>query len=71
MEVELQNAAFKYFMDVLAAIILEAKRNGRWDLGILGKTSRDQISISNREKVLYHLRSVIPILLLLNNIKLT
>lgn len=34
-EVELQNALFKYFTDTLAAVILQAKRNGRWDLGIL------------------------------------
>ncbi|XP_048257118.1 protein strawberry notch homolog 1-like [Haliotis rufescens] len=35
MEVELQNSLFKYFTDTLTAIILEAKRNGRWDMGIL------------------------------------
>ncbi len=33
----LQNALFKYFQDTLKAVILQAKRNGRWDLGILGK----------------------------------
>ena len=37
MEVALQNALFKYFSTTLAAIILEAKRSGRWDMGILGK----------------------------------
>ena len=37
MEVALQNALFKYFSDTLAAIILEAKRSGRWDMGILGR----------------------------------
>lgn len=31
----LQNAIFQFFSDVMAAVILEAKRNGRWDLGIL------------------------------------
>ena len=38
MEVALQNALFKYFSTTLAAIILEAKRSGRWDMGILGKS---------------------------------
>ncbi|CAH1801640.1 unnamed protein product [Owenia fusiformis] len=33
--VELQNAIFKYFTDTLNAVILQAKANGRWDLGIL------------------------------------
>ncbi|ESO95520.1 hypothetical protein LOTGIDRAFT_117101, partial [Lottia gigantea] len=35
MDVELQNGLFKYFTETLTAIILEAKRNGRWDMGIL------------------------------------
>jgi hypothetical protein len=26
-----------FFSDVLAAIILEAKRTGKWDMGIMGK----------------------------------
>ena len=37
MEVALQNDLFKYFSDTLTAIILDAKRSGRWDMGILGK----------------------------------
>lgn len=37
MEVALQNAMFKYFSETLTAIILDAKRSGRWDMGILGK----------------------------------
>jgi hypothetical protein len=40
--VNLQNAIFNYFSDVLAAVILDAKRTGKWDMGILdlgGKTS--------------------------------
>ena len=37
MEVICQNTLFKYFSDTLAAIILEAKRSGRWDMGILGR----------------------------------
>ena len=36
MEVVLQNTLFKYFSNSLASIILEAKRSGRWDMGILG-----------------------------------
>lgn len=37
MPVELQNRLFKYFTDTLAAIITQAKKLGRFDLGILGK----------------------------------
>ncbi len=36
MPVELQNRLFKYFTDTLAAIITQAKKMGRFDLGILG-----------------------------------
>ena len=36
MQVELQNALFAYFTETLTTIILQAKRNGRWDMGILG-----------------------------------
>lgn len=35
MPVELQNRLFKYFTDTLAAIIGQAKKLGRFDLGIL------------------------------------
>ncbi|KAL3856506.1 hypothetical protein ACJMK2_011256 [Sinanodonta woodiana] len=35
MEVEIQNALFQYFSSTLTAIILEAKKSGRWDMGIL------------------------------------
>ena len=37
-QVAVQNALFQYFTDTLAAICLQAKRNGRWDMGILGKS---------------------------------
>lgn len=37
MPVELQNRLFKYFTDTLAAIISQAKRTGKYDMGILGK----------------------------------
>lgn len=36
MPVELQNRLFKYFTDVLHHIITQAKKSGRFDLGILG-----------------------------------
>lgn len=35
MPVELQNRLFKYFTDTLAAIISQAKRTGKYDMGIL------------------------------------
>uniref|UniRef100_A0A673CEL9 Protein strawberry notch homolog 1 n=1 Tax=Sphaeramia orbicularis TaxID=375764 RepID=A0A673CEL9_9TELE len=37
MEVQQQNALFQYFSDTLAAVIQEAKKNGRYDMGILVK----------------------------------
>lgn len=37
MAVHQQNALFQYFSDTLAAVIQEAKRNGRYDMGILGE----------------------------------
>lgn len=37
MPVELQNRLFKYFTDTLTAIIGQAKKMGRFDLGILGE----------------------------------
>lgn len=37
MEVHQQNALFQYFSDTLTAVIQEAKKNGRYDMGILGK----------------------------------
>lgn len=36
MPVELQNRLFQYFTDVLHHIITQAKKSGRFDLGILG-----------------------------------
>ena len=35
MPVELQNRLFQYFTDTLAAIVTQAKKSGRFDLGIL------------------------------------
>lgn len=37
MPVELQNRLFKYFTDTLTAIISQAKRTGKYDMGILGE----------------------------------
>uniref|UniRef100_A0A8C7QJP6 Protein strawberry notch homolog 1 n=1 Tax=Oncorhynchus mykiss TaxID=8022 RepID=A0A8C7QJP6_ONCMY len=37
MAVQEQNALFQYFSDTLAAVIQNAKKNGRYDMGILGK----------------------------------
>ena len=37
MEVHQQNALFQYFSDTLNAVIQNAKKNGRYDMGILGK----------------------------------
>jgi hypothetical protein len=37
MPVDLQNRLFKYFTDTLNAIITQAKKSGRFDMGILGK----------------------------------
>lgn len=38
MEVQQQNALFQYFSDTLSAVIQNAKKTGRYDMGILGKT---------------------------------
>ena len=37
MPVDLQNRLFKYFTDTLAAIITQAKKTGKYDMGILGE----------------------------------
>ena len=47
MEVVLQNALFQYFAKTLEAVILEAKRSGRWDMGILGKKISRIVDESN------------------------
>ena len=35
-EVELQNKLFRYFTDTLTSVIVDQKRRGAWDMGILG-----------------------------------
>uniref|UniRef100_A0A673ZWU8 Protein strawberry notch homolog 1 n=1 Tax=Salmo trutta TaxID=8032 RepID=A0A673ZWU8_SALTR len=42
MAVQEQNALFQYFSDTLAAVILNAKKNGRYDMGILDLGSGDE-----------------------------
>uniref|UniRef100_A0A3Q2P2F5 Protein strawberry notch homolog 1 n=1 Tax=Fundulus heteroclitus TaxID=8078 RepID=A0A3Q2P2F5_FUNHE len=42
MEVQQQNALFQYFSDTLTAVIQEAKKNGRYDMGILDLGSGDE-----------------------------
>lgn len=43
MEVQQQNALFQYFSDTLNAVIQNAKKNGRYDMGILGKKSSQAV----------------------------
>ncbi|RUS79533.1 hypothetical protein EGW08_012701 [Elysia chlorotica] len=42
MKVAVQNALFTYFTETLTSIILEAKRNGRWDMGIMDLGSGEE-----------------------------
>lgn len=48
--VELQNAIFTFFSDVLAAVILEAKRTGKWDMGILDLGSNNEVVFRKETK---------------------
>lgn len=41
MPVDLQNKLFKYFTDTLAAIVIQAKKAGRYDMGILDLGSNE------------------------------
>ncbi len=47
LKVELQNVLFKYFSDTLAYIVSQAKREGRYDQGILdvGLTEEDHVEL--------------------------
>lgn len=51
--VELQNAIFTYFSDVLSAVILEAKRTGKWDMGILDLGSNNEVAFRKETKFYY------------------
>ncbi|GFO35954.1 protein strawberry notch homolog 1, partial [Plakobranchus ocellatus] len=42
MKVTVQNALFTYFTDTLTSIILDAKRSGRWDMGIMDLGSGEE-----------------------------
>ncbi|XP_049325001.1 protein strawberry notch homolog 1 isoform X2 [Astyanax mexicanus] len=42
MEVQQQNALFQYFSDTLSAVVQNAKKNGRYDMGILDLGSGDE-----------------------------
>ncbi|XP_058512513.1 protein strawberry notch homolog 1 isoform X5 [Ochotona princeps] len=42
MEVHQQNALFQYFADTLTAVVQNAKKNGRYDMGILDLGSGDE-----------------------------
>ncbi|XP_041423402.1 protein strawberry notch homolog 1 isoform X3 [Xenopus laevis] len=53
MEVHQQNALFQYFSDTLNAVIQNAKKNGRYDMGILDLGSGDEkVRKSNTKKFL-------------------
>ncbi len=52
MSVELQNSLFEYFSSSLQFIVSQAKKDGQWDMGILGK--------SNDVAILSKLMSYIP-----------
>lgn len=43
-EVDLQNELFGYFSDTLAEIISRVKKEGLWDMGILGKLSKEDVN---------------------------
>ena len=51
--VDLQNSVFSYFADTLVAIIVDAKRLGRWDGGIMdfGATGEQVEVVESREFV--------------------
>lgn len=54
--VHLQNAIFTFFSDVLTAVILQAKRNGKWDMGIMDLGSNNEIA-TRKETKFYVLNS--------------
>lgn len=47
MPVDLQNRLFQYFTDTLTAIVSQAKKLGRFDLGILGNFLNFQFKYLN------------------------
>ena len=57
--VELQNGIFQFFSDVLAAVILEAKRTGKWDMGILDLGTNNEV-VFRKETKFFVLNSTEP-----------
>ena len=56
-EVELQNGIFQYFSDTLEAVVKQAKRLGRYDMGIIDLTS-DSAKIDRKShQVFFHKHS--------------
>ena len=55
--VHLQNALFTFFSDVLSAVILDAKRNGKWDMGILDLGSNNNETAFRKQTKYYTLNS--------------
>uniref|UniRef100_A0A671VFG3 Protein strawberry notch homolog 1 n=1 Tax=Sparus aurata TaxID=8175 RepID=A0A671VFG3_SPAAU len=51
MEVHQQNALFQYFADTLGAVIQEAKKNGRYDMGILALPDFIPVCVSSQVSV--------------------
>lgn len=57
-EVELQNAIFKFFTDTLEAVVRDAKRMGTYDEGIIDLTSDSAARIERKShQVFYHKHS--------------
>ena len=54
-EVELQNAIFQYFTDTLEAVVKQAKRLGRYDMGIIDLTSGTSVLILIHTRFYFHL----------------
>ncbi|RNA15152.1 strawberry notch-like isoform X1, partial [Brachionus plicatilis] len=48
--VNLQNAIFTFFSDVLTTVILQAKRSGKWDMGIMDLGSNNEIATRKETK---------------------
>ena len=47
--VHMQNLLFRFFSDVLNAVIVDARRSGSWDLGILGRRESIQREGTRRD----------------------
>jgi hypothetical protein len=56
-EVELQNGIFQYFSDTLEAVVKQAKRLGRYDIGIIDLTSDSAKIERKNHQVFFHKHS--------------